>query len=70
LDPREAGRIAERLQDAAPLAPREVEVADGPIHERKPQTMLADDLDHGYVHELSTRSMLGIPTPYTMRLYA
>src|SRR3954451_8157143 len=37
--------VAERLEDAAPLATGEVDVAIGTVREREPQSVVADHLD-------------------------
>jgi hypothetical protein len=45
LDASEVGGIAERLQDAAPVALREVDVADRSVLEGEAQAVVSDDLD-------------------------
>ena len=50
---REVVGIAERLEDAAPVAAGELDFADGPVSERKPQLVRGEDLDVGDVGELA-----------------
>ena len=48
---REVGRVPQLLEHAAPLALREVDVADHSVLEREAEPVLADRLDASDVHE-------------------